>query len=87
MVDLFEFEVYFVPTVGVAPRSTVVVVTRDSNVAVTRGLGRGEDGEKNRERSPVREEMPVEIMCPRVVTEGVVPMKFCSKAELIARTG
>ena len=53
MINLFEFEVHFVPTIGVAPRSTVVIVARDSNVAITGGLGRGEDGEKNREGPPV----------------------------------
>jgi hypothetical protein len=69
VVDLFEFEVHLVPTISVTPRSSVIVVARNSDVAVTRGLGRGENGEKNREGPPVREKMAVKIMCPRVVTE------------------
>ena len=84
MVDLFEFEIHFVPTIGVTPRSSVIIVIRDSNVAKTGGLGRGKDGEKNREGSPVREKVAVEVMRPRVVTEREVSVEFCGKGELIA---
>ena len=86
MVDFFKHKIHFVPTVGVTPRSSIVIVARNSNVAVTGGLGRGEDGEKDRESPPVREKMAVKIMCPRVFAERVVPMKFQGKAELITRT-
>lgn len=85
MVDLFKFKVHFVPTVGVTPRSSIVVVARHPNIAIARGLGRGEDGEKNGEGPPVREKVTVKIMRPRVITERVVSMEFCGKAELIAR--
>lgn len=86
MVDLFELQVYFVPTIGVPPRSSVVVVARDSYVTIARSLGGREDGEKNWEGPPVREKVTVEVMCPRVIAEGVVSMKFGGKAELIAWT-
>jgi hypothetical protein len=87
VVDLFELDIHFIPTIGVTPRSPIVVVTRDSYIAVARSLGGREDGEQNGERPPVREKVTVEVMCPRVVTEGVIPMKFGGKAELIAWTG
>ena len=53
VVDFFKHKIRFVPTVGVAPQSSIVIVARNSNVAVTRGLGRGEDEEKNQESPPV----------------------------------
>jgi hypothetical protein len=86
VVDVFELYIYFVPTVGVTPRSSVVVVTRDSYVAVARSLGGREDGEQDGECPPVREKVTMEVMCPRIVTERVVSMKFGGKAELIAWT-
>jgi hypothetical protein len=69
VVDLFELEVYFVPAIGVAPRGSVVVVARNTNVAVTGGFGRRKDGEQNRKGSPIREKMAVEVMCPRVIAK------------------
>ena len=86
MVDLFEFQVYFVPTVGVTPRGSVVVVTRDPYVAVARSLGGREDGEQNGECPPVREKVTVKVMCPGVVAERVISMEFSGKGELIAWT-
>ena len=53
VVDLFELEIYFVPTVGVTPRGSVVVVARDSYVAVARSLGGRENGKQNGEGPPV----------------------------------
>ena len=87
MVDFFEFQIYFVPTIGVPPRGSVVVVARDSYVVVARSLGGREDGEQNGESPPVREKVTVKVMCPRVVAERVISMKFSGKAELIAWTG
>jgi hypothetical protein len=84
VVDLFEFQIHFVPTIGVTPRSSVIIMTRDSNVTVTGGFGRREDREQDRESSPVREKMTVEVMRPRVVTERVISVKFGGEAELIA---
>ena len=84
MVDFFELQVYLIPAIGVPPRCSVVVVARDSYIAVAGSLGRRKDGEQNRKGPPVREKVAVEVMCPRVVTEGVVSVKFSRKAELIA---
>lgn len=86
VVDPFELQIHFVPAIGITPGSSVVIVTRDSYVAVTRRLGGREDGEQHGERPPVREKVTVKVMCPWVVAERVISMKLCSKGELIART-
>ena len=86
MVNLLEFEIHFVPAIGVPPRMSIVVVTRDSDVTVTRSLRRRKDGKQYREGSPVREKVAMKVMGPRVVAEGVGPMEFCGKTELISWT-
>jgi hypothetical protein len=87
VVDLFELQIYFVPAIGVTPRNPVIVVARDSYVAEARSLGGREDGEQNGERPPVREKVTVKVMCPGVVAERVISMKFGGKSELVAWTG
>lgn len=53
MVYFLQFEVNRVPTIGIPTGLGIVIMTGNSNVEVTRRLGRRKDREQNRDCPPI----------------------------------
>ena len=69
MIDRTEFQVDSVPAVCVTPSLSVVVMTRYSDVQIAWCFGRRKYGEQCRNSAPVREEVPLVIVSPRIQAE------------------
>lgn len=84
VIHLTQFEVDRVPPVRVPPRLSVVVVAWHPDIQVAWRFGRREDGEQDRDRAPVREEVALVVVCPRVLAERVVPLQSLREREFVA---
>lgn len=84
MIDRTKFQVDSVPTIRVAPRLTVVIVARYSDIQIARCFRRGKHRKQCRDRAPVGEEVTLRIVGPGISAERVVALQSSRKRKLVA---
>lgn len=87
VVNRTQFEVNRIPAVCISPCLAVVIMARYPNIQVAISLRRGEDREEDRNSTPVREEVPLGVVCPGVLAKGVVPLHIIGEREFITMGG
>lgn len=77
MIHWTQLQVHGVPSVRVAPRLTMIVMTWDAYIQETWGLGGRKHREQHGDGAPIGEEMALIVVCPGVLTEREVALQPC----------
>lgn len=84
MVNRTQFKIDRVPAIRISSGLAIVVMTGYPDVEIPRSLGRGEDGEEDRDGSPIGKEVTLVVMSPWILAEGVIALHVQGVRKLVA---